>query len=289
MLQESRDCSSPSSGSQGEATPWRRKKGGPALSSVTAGRIAKKSRLSGESVGCAGSRAPLSELKSCSKHSLAQQAAAGLSTIPSKPGGAHPGTGAEASLDIKAFEKLPALTPSAAAAVLGWSRKPVVSDRFNAGAASNQSFTKASSSNSANLRVQQPQQHHLPPPNSQYTGLRPKADSNEHAGSSDFSKEQLVCPANQKPCNSTQTHGAAAPPFQTHQSHALRGLEEQHHTHLMIKSMQIGGSSHGAHEGANAAQVIQLRLTSETFAKYFVSLVAHRLCMLLLSWASFLD
>ncbi len=291
MLQESRDCSSPSSGSQGEATPWRRKKGGPILSNVTAGRIAKKSRLSGESVGCAGSRAPLSELKSCSKHSLAQQAAACLSTNPSKPEGAHPGTGAATSLNIKAFEKLPALTPSAAAAVLGWSRKPVVSDRFNTAAASNQGLSKASSSNSLDLRLQQPQQPHLPSPKLQHTGLSPKAESNEHAGSRDFSKEQMSWAANQEHGNSAHSHGAAAQSFQKHQNHALQGLEEQHHTLLMNKSIQqqSGGSPHAAHEAANKEKVIQLIFLSEIVAKCFVHLVAHRLCMLLLSGSSLLQ
>lgn len=120
-------CSSGSSGIQGQATAWRRKKGG--LLSSHSGPRERKSRLSGDLAAGPALRTPLAELNSCSQPS-------GIGQLQVKPSQEQRGTmscadppakdaGQDATVCQDALGILPALTSAAAAAALGWGRRPL--------------------------------------------------------------------------------------------------------------------------------------------------------------------
>ena len=123
-------CSSGSPGSQGQATAWRRKKGG--LLSCHSGPRERKSRLSGDLAASPALRRPLAELSSCSQPSGIGQ----LQVIPSEnqrgtTSCANPsakGARQDAAVCQDALGILPALTSATAAAALGWDRRPLHPD-----------------------------------------------------------------------------------------------------------------------------------------------------------------
>ena len=117
-------CSSGSSGSQGEATAWRRKKTCPLSSQVGSSQRDKKSRLSGNSAASPVPRTPLAELGSCTRpSSLAHNPVTTFQNPGAVQLDADPT--AKRALQTDCFSSLPAPTSAAAATALGWGSKPL--------------------------------------------------------------------------------------------------------------------------------------------------------------------
>lgn len=126
MLEGVKEASSQSSH---EASAWRRKK------AACFGHRDKRSRLSGGLASSTGSRTPFTELMGCSK--LQSVSVPPLSRLeaskltPLQPTILHSGTAASENDSL--LDHFPAPGPSAAAAILGWGRKPQTSVHHRAG------------------------------------------------------------------------------------------------------------------------------------------------------------